>query len=414
MTVKRLLIVEDDAVTRDTLTEILRAEGYQITAASNGREAVELFMIDPFPVVITDVEMPVMDGNELISILKDFDMDPVIIVLTGHNELDIVIGIMKKGVFDYIIKPVDGRDMVMKLGRAFDVASLKRMKKIHEKEKLVKLENQISWLNWNEQIIKRDYDRIDRTLFKSLHTSFNQGGGFGSLVTLINIITQSAVKEGDNYLINSEIFDIITYNSVIAQKTIDFFSEINFILSTDFKTKVVSISEIYDSIKAIIDRQGDNKKVKGNNILFSDRKMNFDDKMVLIEPKYFEKTISELFMNAFKYSSKNSDITVIIDASDKNAEISVINVPEKLPGGIEGIPPEYENLIFEPFFRLVSNVYEDFDSLDYGLGLVIVDKVVTKLGGSVSASNIRDYSNIAASSVVKVDFTVSLPLQKKN
>ncbi len=70
------------------------------------------------------------------------------------------------------------------------------------------------------------------------------------------------------------------------------------------------------------------------------------------------------------------------------------DIPVRNSKGFEGIPFEYENLVFEPFFRLSEFTLEQFNTLDYGLGLTIVEKIIMKLGGKISVSNIVDYSNL--------------------
>ncbi len=405
----RILIVDDDSITKDILKEIIKNDGFIPVLASNGREAMDLIKKEPFLIIITDIEMPVMDGNELITLIREIDRDAIIIVLTSHSELELVIDIMKKGVYDYIIKPIEQGEILMKIGRAYETACLRKTVKVRENEKVARLENQLNWLKWNEQILRRDFDRIDSTLFKSLHTSFNQGAGFGSILTLINIVSSTAVKEGKNYLIDAEVFDMIKYSSDLAFKTIDVFASINNIISNKFQFKTMSLEDLHELLNYTIIKLSKYKKMKNHTILISDKKSFFSEKNVQIEPVYFEVAFTELLVNAFKFSKKNTIITVIMEMVDKNLELSVISDPEPGPGKIIGIPEEYQNLIFEPFFRMANNVYEDYQALDFGLGLVTVNKIVLKHNGTIKVYNAKDHSNIESDPVIKVDFTVSLP-----
>lgn len=410
MSDSRILIVDDDDITREMLREIVKNDGYTPVLASNGKEAMELIRKEPFLVIITDIEMPVMDGNELIAQIRELDGDTVIIVLTGHSELNLVIDIMKKGVYDYIIKPVESGEIVIKLRRAFETAHLRSVVKIRENERLAKLENQLEWFKWNEQILKRDYDRIDSTLFKSLHMSFNQGAGFGTILTLIQMISSTAIREGKHYLIDSEIFDLIRLSGDLALKTIETFGLINKIVSNTFELKRMTLSELHGTLQSIAEKLSRYRQMKSHAVLISSSKSVFSEKEILIEPAYFEVSFQELLMNAFKFSRSGSKITVILDIVGANAELSVISDPEPLPGKIIGIPKEYESLVFEPFFRMANTVHENYNTLDFGLGLVVVEKIISKHGGSVKASNVRDHSDIGTDPVVKVDFTAVLPL----
>jgi K+-sensing histidine kinase KdpD len=88
---------------------------------------------------------------------------------------------------------------------------------------------------------------------------------------------------------------------------------------------------------------------------------------------------------------------------DDKLVISVINDIPVSERGHKGIPMGYENIVFEPFFRLSKVVYEDYKTLDYGLGLTLVEKIVTSCGGKIALGNINDYSDIKAGAKVKVE-----------
>jgi CheY-like chemotaxis protein len=231
MTAKEILVVDDEPLTLNILTKMLTGLGYSVTGAMNGMEALELFESKNFLVVLTDIGMPLIDGNELISRLNRREMKPVIIVQTGHNDLAQVIDTMRRGVFDYIIKPVEMSDIAFKLERAFSIAEIMKNSYIVQKERVIRLEQQLQWLQWNEGIIKRDYDRIDQALFKNLHTSFNQGAGFGTLLTLIQLISSSATEQGDGFVIDKALFQAIQESAKISLNTINTFSEINSIIT---------------------------------------------------------------------------------------------------------------------------------------------------------------------------------------
>jgi K+-sensing histidine kinase KdpD len=70
---------------------------------------------------------------------------------------------------------------------------------------------------------------------------------------------------------------------------------------------------------------------------------------------------------------------------------------------------EYENIIFEPFFRKVKYVHEKYKTLDYGLGLTLVDRIIRKHNGKVIMYNITDYSDINKNPIKKVCCEVTLP-----
>ncbi len=405
----RLLIAEDDLFSAEMMKDFLEIKGYEVSTASNGREALDLFEKEPFPVIITDIEMPEMDGNALISHLKAFLPEPVIIVETAHNDPPLIIDIMKKGVFDYLLKPIDMNDLLIKTDRAFEVSEMKRAGMLLEKEKIIRLENQLEWYRWEERMKTRGSVQTGKTLLESLRTSFNQGYGFGSLVTLIELLSSSAVKKDDSYIINAELFDVLKENSKMSAFAIQAFGDISDILSGDLDLETVSADFIYDFIKDII-RGADHKaEIKNQRIILGDKKIYSASAVYGINKPHLEKAFYEVLMNAFKFSEEESSVLVFINVDEESLVIDTLSTPKADSGGRRGIPAEYENIVFEPFFRLSKSIQEQYKTLDFGLGLSVVEAVISKHGGKTSICNIIDHSNLSKGPASRVKFSITLP-----
>ncbi|HQV33918.1 MAG TPA: response regulator, partial [Calditrichia bacterium] len=103
---KSVLIAEDDKVSNKLLTRGLEKLGYRVVSARDGREALNYYQENHFPVVITDWMMPNMDGLELVKAIRNIQSEEYtyIIMLTSKNEKgDLIVG-MKGGADDYIFK----------------------------------------------------------------------------------------------------------------------------------------------------------------------------------------------------------------------------------------------------------------------------------------------------------------------
>ena len=136
---KKILLVDDDAVSRNVLRGVLGKYNFTIDEASDGKEGLELYKQKKHHLIITDLEMPVMKGNEMILHLKDIGANPMIIILTAHGDSDTIIDNMKLGVYDYIVKTGNTDEMMIKIKRALETADLLHIKQVTEKEKMVKL-----------------------------------------------------------------------------------------------------------------------------------------------------------------------------------------------------------------------------------------------------------------------------------
>lgn len=101
-----ILVVDDDPLVRGSLREMLTLSGYSVTAAANGKEALEVLKAYTTDVILTDIKMPEMDGLELLRQVKNISPDTHVILITGYASIDNAVKAMKEGAYDYITKPI--------------------------------------------------------------------------------------------------------------------------------------------------------------------------------------------------------------------------------------------------------------------------------------------------------------------
>jgi len=122
----KILIVDDDELMRNTLRDILEANGYPVMVASGGRQGVELFRKEPPSATLLDLKMPDMDGIETMQELKKLDPDVPIIFVTAHAEIPAAVDAIKRGAYDFILKPPKYDRLIFTLERAVEKLSLTR------------------------------------------------------------------------------------------------------------------------------------------------------------------------------------------------------------------------------------------------------------------------------------------------
>ncbi|HQG32973.1 MAG TPA: response regulator, partial [Deltaproteobacteria bacterium] len=105
MSAHNILIVDDEGQNRDYLSEILSQEGYNVSSASNGKDAIAKLSQDAFNVVLTDLQMPELDGLGVIRYLIENNLSCIGIIFTGYGSVKTAVDAMKLGAFDYITKP---------------------------------------------------------------------------------------------------------------------------------------------------------------------------------------------------------------------------------------------------------------------------------------------------------------------
>ena len=102
----RILIVDDEAVTRVSLLDAMRLEGYDVDTAASGEEAMSLLeKREPFDLVILDLKMPGMDGLEVAERIHATSCDTIVILLTAFGTMETAIAAIRKGAHDYLLKP---------------------------------------------------------------------------------------------------------------------------------------------------------------------------------------------------------------------------------------------------------------------------------------------------------------------
>jgi two-component system response regulator PilR (NtrC family) len=112
-----ILIVDDEEIIRESLSFILTKEGYRVREAANGRIALEILREDSVDLVLTDLEMPEMKGIELLEQVTRFSPETLVVIITAYGSIDTAIAALRKGAVDYILKPVEFDELLVKVQR---------------------------------------------------------------------------------------------------------------------------------------------------------------------------------------------------------------------------------------------------------------------------------------------------------
>lgn len=121
----KILIAENNDLSRKNLVDLLSGKGYEIKAVSDGQEAMEVFPYDKYDLVMTDLKMPRTNGMQLLQFIKEINPDNIVIIMTGYAEVKSAVKAMKIGAFDYITKPLKKNLVGLVVERALAHAKLK-------------------------------------------------------------------------------------------------------------------------------------------------------------------------------------------------------------------------------------------------------------------------------------------------
>ena len=121
-----VLVVEDNDLERQITVETLREEGFGVEEAAMGKRAMELLALSRFDVVLTDLMMPGMSGDELLGKVRMTYPGSQVVMLTAHGTIESAVQAMKNGAFYYLTKPTDRETLVMTVAKAAELANLQQ------------------------------------------------------------------------------------------------------------------------------------------------------------------------------------------------------------------------------------------------------------------------------------------------
>lgn len=128
----RILIAEDDRELRRLFAHVLLKNGYTVKEAENGKEALDAMFADYYDLLISDIMMPVMDGYELVRELREAGNHTPVLMITAKDAFDDMQRGFLSGTDDYMVKPVNVGEMVLRVG-----ALLRRAQMINERKQVL-------------------------------------------------------------------------------------------------------------------------------------------------------------------------------------------------------------------------------------------------------------------------------------
>src|SRR5690349_14194348 len=122
----KLLIVDDESGIRESLTGVLEDEGYTVTAAGSGEQALELVRKTAFDLALLDIWLPGIDGLETLERIRELDNPPEVIMISGHGTIETAVRATKLGAYDFLEKPLSLERTLILVKNAIESSQLRR------------------------------------------------------------------------------------------------------------------------------------------------------------------------------------------------------------------------------------------------------------------------------------------------
>ena len=135
----KILVIDDERAIRNTLKDILEFEGHTIDLAENGKVGLEKALATTYDLIYTDIKMPEMDGLEMLQAyrqtIKELGAEEApVVMISGHGTVETAVEALKKGAFDFIVKPLDLNRLLLTTKHAIDHKSLVQETKVLRKK----------------------------------------------------------------------------------------------------------------------------------------------------------------------------------------------------------------------------------------------------------------------------------------
>jgi YesN/AraC family two-component response regulator len=139
MSAKRILVVDDEEIVRYSLKNILTTNGFEVDEVGSAEEALKLLYNKSFHLVLTDLVLEGMGGLELLENVKVISPRTLVIVITGYGSLKTAVAALRLGVYDYLLKPCDENELILRVRRAIEMQGYgTEQKKLNELSAIAK------------------------------------------------------------------------------------------------------------------------------------------------------------------------------------------------------------------------------------------------------------------------------------
>ncbi len=130
----KILIIDDERSIRNTLKDILEFEKHEVALAEDGLVGLELLKNESFDLIFCDIKMPRMDGIEVLVKIREEVPDQTVVMISGHGTVDTAVECLRKGAFDFIVKPIDLNRLLVSVRNGLERKDLVQETKILKKK----------------------------------------------------------------------------------------------------------------------------------------------------------------------------------------------------------------------------------------------------------------------------------------
>ena len=200
MELEQILVVDDEEAIREVVSTMLESKGYRCTAVSNGRAAQEQVKKTTPDLVLSDMIMPEMDGIKLLDWLREYDPEVPVIMVTAIHDISTALEAIRRGAYDYILKPFEKDQLFLGVGRALQHRRLVAENRSYQLKLEQQVEERTAQLNQSLMQLEQSYDDTLEALGSALDLKDAETEGHCQRVTAFTISIAKAMPVPNPYL----------------------------------------------------------------------------------------------------------------------------------------------------------------------------------------------------------------------
>ena len=350
----RILVVDDEENVLVTIEAILRMDGYDIDTAVSGERALELIGQNDYDVVLTDLRLEDMSGQDILAAIRQRSPATVSVMLTGYASLESALAALREGAYDYLIKPSDPEELRATVRRGFERRQL--LRRITRLEELDELKSQFLSIASHElrtpiTAVSGFAQLAVRALEERLRASPPPDPSWQKelerLVRQLNVIQDQSAKLGR---LVRELLDVSRIQSG----------------RLEFRLAPVDLVQLVREVTEQMQLGAPGRSLSV--------RVNGSSPVILGDRDHLEQVVGNLLDNAMKYSPVAGEVSVFVRTKGDEAHLTVED------RGM-GIPADQFTRVFDLFYR--TEEAESRRTPGLGLGLYITRGIVERHGGRI-------------------------------
>jgi two-component system response regulator AtoC len=173
-----ILIVDDDEVMQQTLSDVLKKRGYEIFSVGSGNGALSVIKKNVIDLVLLDMRLPDVDGIEVLKKIKELDTEILVIMMTAYSDVQTAVSAMKSGAYHYINKPFELEELKLLIEKGLETKSLiNEVRRLHRQQKEEYQNSHIDGVSPQIQYVKELIGMISKTHKTSVLIQGESGTG---------------------------------------------------------------------------------------------------------------------------------------------------------------------------------------------------------------------------------------------